>query len=153
MLDPPGSVSSWCAWMCYGPPVPETICLWFDVRRCSACVLLCASLLGACSSDPPAMACGVSGRERSCPCSGNAVGIQVCQLNGQWDACTCYPLEGGALPNNVPASESASDAAGTSPSSSAGGTGDRAGSAAGSAGAGGAGGRMSRFPFPFGGGR
>jgi hypothetical protein len=45
----------------------------------------------ACSSDPPGVSCGVVGRERSCPCSGNAVGIQACQLDGQWESCTCYP--------------------------------------------------------------
>jgi hypothetical protein len=50
----------------------------------------------ACSSEPPSASCGVTGRERSCPCSGNAVGIQACQFDGQWESCKCYPRTGTA---------------------------------------------------------
>jgi hypothetical protein len=50
----------------------------------------------ACSNDPPGSSCGVTGRERSCPCSGSAVGIQACQFDGQWEPCTCYPRSGSA---------------------------------------------------------
>src|SRR3954469_4201681 len=59
-------------------------------------MLACASLLAACSSPSTVIACGVAGRERSCPCvSANTIGLQSCQLDGRWGACTCYPLASG----------------------------------------------------------
>ena len=58
--------------------------------------MLGASLLIACSGTPNTEACGVAGREQTCPCPSNAIGIQSCQLDGTWEACTCYPLSAGA---------------------------------------------------------
>jgi len=58
--------------------------------------LLLGAALSACSGTPSTEACGVAGREQTCPCEGNAIGIQTCQLDGTWEACTCYPLSAGA---------------------------------------------------------
>ena len=93
-----------------------------------------ASTLTACSNTPTTEACGVVGRERTCPCEARAIGIQACQMDGTWEACTCYPLPGGSSAAGV---GGPSAAAGTS------GVSGEGGATAGRAG------RGFGLPFPF----
>jgi hypothetical protein len=84
---------------CYALGVVVSSMLSFKALRtsCRFSWWLAVTLSCACSSDPPGTSCGVTGRERSCPCNGNAVGIQACQFDGQWEACTCYPRAGNTV--------------------------------------------------------
>lgn len=113
-----------------------------------------ASLLGAaCSGSTLTESCGVVGRQQACECSGSAVGIQTCQLDGSWE-CTCYFPGGGSSAANSVAGRTSSMASGLStdepnsaedPSAGSGGVGDEAQA--------GSGGRSTRTVFPFGGRR
>jgi hypothetical protein len=97
--------------------------------------------LSACSGSALTDSCGVAGRQRSCPCSGRAIGIQICQLDGTWETCTCYGINAGT--GGASGNGGASGAAGTSTRSSA--------IEADRGGRGGASGSTSRSTFPFGG--
>ncbi|HET8931868.1 MAG TPA: hypothetical protein VFN67_00440 [Polyangiales bacterium] len=123
------------------------------LRTVSAALLLGLILgeplaLSACSGSALTDSCGVAGRQRSCPCSGSAVGIQACQLDGAWETCTCYGVN-GPIGGSSSGSGGASGAGGTSTRSAAV-EADRGG-AGGANARGGAGGSSVRPPFPFGG--
>jgi hypothetical protein len=96
-------------------------------RRDWAFSVLAASMFVACSGTPNTEACGVAGRERTCPCESNAIGIQSCQLDGTWEACTCYPLDAGATAAGSSAAGTAGGVAGAGGMSAAGANAGRGG--------------------------
>ena len=105
--------------------------------------LVIGSVLLACSGTAITETCGVVGRERSCDCTGRSIGIQACQFDGTWEACTCFSVSGGSGGAGAGA---AAGTAGTGDTGGRGGDGGTSAPAEGRASTGGS--RSFGFPFP-----